>query len=292
MLAASIAYDQMSDTRTAMFTELLKQHLYVDDWMEDYKKESGIELGRYLFMRAAAWADDIRSRSDDFPFVNESWHYTNFRVDFNSGHNTKRISPQADILYAMSWGKRLMTEKWNSESGKSGFRYNDGYKALAFSWLLHLIGDIHQPLHCATLFNEVYPDGDDGGNKVCIRKDQKAKTDYSLHTFWDQLPGSNDVSLKTIVKQGKEIEEKLSQVEYEKLTEVSPYEWAYESHRLAIVNVYQNGIIGNDQTYKAKDLCPVLPENYEENAEQLAEKQLYFAGKRMAAFLIKLQWVD
>ena len=292
MIAASIAYDQLSDTRKAMFTELLKQHLYADEWLEDHKKESGVELGRYLFMRAAVWPDDIKGNDDNFPFINESWHYVNYRVDFNNGHNTKRIAPQADILYALSWGKRIMTQKWGQNSGKDGFRYDNTSKALAFSWILHLIGDIHQPLHCATLYNEYFPDGDAGGNQVCVRKDEKAKTDYSLHSFWDGLPGDGDVSMKTMVKQASDIMEKYDAVTYESLEERSPFEWSHESHRLAVTSVYLGGVIGRDQSYTAKDLCPVLPDTYEDGAKEVAEKQLYFAGKRMAAFLLTLKWND
>ena len=290
MIVASIAYDQLSDTRKAMFTELLKQHLYFDEWMEEYKKD--VELGRYLFMRAAVWPDDIKGRNLNFPFVNESWHYTDYRVDFSEGHQTKRLSPQADILYALSWAKRIMTEKWSQNSGKTGFRYDNTSKAIAFSWILHLIGDIHQPLHCASLFNEFYPNGDQGGNLICVRKDEKAKTDYSLHAFWDDLEGDSDVSLKTMIKQGEEISATHSQVEYEKLEERSPYEWSYESHRLAIANAYLQNQIGNSQGFTQKDLCPALPKGYEEAAKELADKRIYFAGKRLAAFMLTLKWSD
>jgi hypothetical protein len=45
-------------------------------------------------------------------------------------------------------------------------------KAIALAWLFHLVGDIHQPLHTAQLFTVDYPQGDRGGNEICIRVTQ------------------------------------------------------------------------------------------------------------------------
>jgi hypothetical protein len=39
-------------------------------------------------------------------------------------------------------------------------------KAIALAWLFHLVGDIHQPLHTAQLFNADYPQGDRDGNET------------------------------------------------------------------------------------------------------------------------------
>ena len=36
----------------------------------------------------------------------------------------------------------------------------------ALSWLIHLFGDVHQPLHCITRVNQFHPNGDRGGNPV------------------------------------------------------------------------------------------------------------------------------
>jgi S1/P1 Nuclease len=45
-------------------------------------------------------------------------------------------------------------------------------KAIALSWLFHLGGDIHQPLHTARLFTVEYTQGDKGGNEICVRVTQ------------------------------------------------------------------------------------------------------------------------
>jgi hypothetical protein len=38
-------------------------------------------------------------------------------------------------------------------------------RAVYLSWLIHLIGDEHMPLHCCSLFASEYPAGDKGGTR-------------------------------------------------------------------------------------------------------------------------------
>jgi hypothetical protein len=57
-------------------------------------------------------------------------------------------------------------------------------KAIALAWLFHLVGDIHVPLHTAQLFTVDYPQGDRGGNEICVRLTQAGQP-MDLHRFWD-----------------------------------------------------------------------------------------------------------
>ena len=52
----------------------------------------------------------------------------------------------------------------------------------ALSWLIHLIGDIHQPLHCVTHITSQHPapEGDRGGNSFKLKG-----TPNNLHSVWD-----------------------------------------------------------------------------------------------------------
>jgi hypothetical protein len=53
------------------------------------------------------------------------------------------------------------------------------------SWLIHLAGDLHQPLHTVALFRSDLPDGDRGGNDI------QMKGGGNLHTFWDGRVGTS-----------------------------------------------------------------------------------------------------
>ncbi len=48
---------------------------------------------------------------------------------------------------------------------------------------MHVVGDIHQPLHSVSLFNQTYPSGDRGGNS--LKMTLLNGTIKDLHSFWD-----------------------------------------------------------------------------------------------------------
>jgi hypothetical protein len=56
-------------------------------------------------------------------------------------------------------------------------------KALFSRYLIHVVGDIHQPLHSVSLYNQTFPSGDRGGNSLKITL--MNGTSQNLHSFWD-----------------------------------------------------------------------------------------------------------
>lgn len=56
-------------------------------------------------------------------------------------------------------------------------------RALFARYLVHMVGDIHQPLHSVALFNRTYPKGDAGGNFLKIT--MLNGTIANFHSFWD-----------------------------------------------------------------------------------------------------------
>ncbi len=53
-------------------------------------------------------------------------------------------------------------------------------KALALCWLIHLVGDIHQPLHTSNLFSDQFLNGDRGGNSFWIKPKGTVKATHVL----------------------------------------------------------------------------------------------------------------
>ena len=68
-----------------------------------------------------------------------------------------------------------------------GSNKSDKLKSYDLVWLLHLVGDAHQPLHSATRVSSNEHDGDNGGNNVKLCANCKDE----LHAFWDGLPGDS-----------------------------------------------------------------------------------------------------
>lgn len=61
---------------------------------------------------------------------------------------------------------------------------NSAERALMARYLIHLTGDIHQPLHSVALFNMTFPKGDQGGNLLRIKLPGNS-TAGNFHSFWD-----------------------------------------------------------------------------------------------------------
>ena len=64
-------------------------------------------------------------------------------------------------------------------------------KAIMLRLLIHVLGDLHQPLHASGFYNQTYngPDGDGGGNKYFIDDKITGQSLVNLHYFWDSGAG-------------------------------------------------------------------------------------------------------
>ncbi len=49
-------------------------------------------------------------------------------------------------------------------------------------YLIHILGDIHQPLHSSSLFNDQFSNGDQGGNLFLIKYSESIE---NLHKLFD-----------------------------------------------------------------------------------------------------------
>ncbi len=125
-------------------------------------------------------------------------------------------------------------------------------KSIALCWLLHLVGDLHQPLHGTSMIasKDTYdpqfdpPHGDLGGNRLVVRKTADDKTAVSLHFYWDALLFHDATSFAEI--EGA-VTGFMSDLKREQLTELKATEflsWAEESLELAKTVVYKgdNGV--------------------------------------------------
>jgi len=60
---------------------------------------------------------------------------------------------------------------------------NSTERALFIRFVIHVIGDIHQPLHNTNFYNDTYSTGDMGGNLMNVTL--LNGTEYELHGYWD-----------------------------------------------------------------------------------------------------------
>jgi S1/P1 nuclease len=169
MLSGAIAYQILQrenpSTIPTVRSVLEKNPWYDSRWKAQLEKLPDTERNEMLFMLAARWADDIRTR--DKAESRLPWHYVDF--PFKPEGEPASIQaiqpPQENILRAVAQNTRIL---------RTG---SDPKRGIALSWLFHLIGDIHQPLHAVQLFSREYPHGDRGGIEMWCAPFIERRTD-------------------------------------------------------------------------------------------------------------------
>jgi hypothetical protein len=132
---------------------------------------------REFARRASTWPDLVRypEPAERHAYHRPAWHYRNFYwrpsasgpVDLP----TMPVNPE-NAVERLEYFRTLLTDT----GGPVGAR------AVGLAWVLHLVGDIHQPFHCSSRVTPREPDGDLGGNLFRLGP----WTD-NLHSYWDGM---------------------------------------------------------------------------------------------------------
>lgn len=157
----------------------------------------------------------------------------------------------------------------------------------AIRFLIHYVGDIHQPLHSSARIDNNYPDGDKGGNMFAVPNHYGAS---NLHAVWDavvyefhvnpHLPFSDeDWNMFSITT--NKLKEKHPLNTLPDTTNLNPNDWEQESFQIASNIVYE-GISENT----------VLPQDYIDQTLPIAERQIVTAGYRLANLLKSINLDD
>jgi S1/P1 Nuclease len=164
-------------------------------------------------------------------------------------------------------------------------------RGIALSWLFHLIGDIHQPLHAVQLFTREYPKGDEGGTDTCVRVAQ-GRAALLLHQFWDELLTSSN-NIGTLKNIAIELQSRFSKSSLSELAVTAPEAWAKESFEIATKIAYQNGALRGTPKGQRRDCrevmnAAVLPVGYVQIARKIADRRMALSGYRLATFLERM----
>ncbi len=244
MTVAQIAYDNMKPSTKAKVDALLK-------------KNPGPDFTD--FVRSATFPDQLK-RYGIKSF--NGWHTISTPYSTDDSKTSK--AGKENVVWAIDQCVKTI------ESAKApGLE-----KARALRFLIHFVGDVHQPLHAVTLFSKEHPDGDDNGREYKV--DVKAEKPQ-LHAAWDTAFGiyrdyddSRKADLKEIRRLADAVEKTLGKPNLE---ETDPKAWAKESYKLAVKYAYS------------------LPEGskpgpgYITTAQEICQQQIGLAGLRLAKLL-------
>ena len=256
-LTALIAWQQLSPAGRDAVAALLAAHPDHPRWTT---RARSVEPAA-LLAEAATWPDDIRS---DPRFYDEGsepptpplpglpdtrrhrrWHYVDLGPDGMpvAGELDRRIGELARTL------------------GASG---SQAEHAWALPWLVHLVGDIHQPLHVGHA-------RDGGGNAVEIEDPFNPRLPFtSLHAWWDDLPGPPWL-------RGHRLEQRADRL----LAQHPPpvpgtiETWRSESHRLLTVAYPQ----------AQGSLLPIADADFRRRSRDIADRRIVDAGFRLGWLL-------
>jgi len=262
---AAVAQERLTPRARAQVDALLAGDLSAD----------GTPSGRTTLAQVASWADEIRGSDADHP----RWHFDNAPVCAGTGADacpndecaSRRIVSQLALLADPNQALRARNE--------------------ALKWVVHLAGDMHQPLHAA--------DYAQGATRVPVELEgHPDKHALTLHGAWDvrlvnaALQAGHErtpppKALRMLLK-------KAAGVDQARLRE-PPARWLEESNRLArTVALDYPGFAcvpnGGDTDAAAAATPPttqpvVLSREYQRRAIRVIDERLALAGARLAQVL-------
>jgi len=290
MAVAYVAYQKLSPAAKTRVRDLLKLNPDYDKWEKQIPQGTSTEdHDQIIFMIAATWADDIKGESQ-------------YSDDGSNGGNTPNGASSSqnigypDLLRHKYWhfidtpfspdGSALPEiPAPNAQTQIIAFRavlsssQPDELKSYDLVWLLHLIGDIHQPLHAVTRITQPHPKGDAGGNFVKLFGDALP----NLHAYWDDLPGAdckfcNDKM--QCVNRAIVLGRSLAAANAKDSRNIDTAAWVRESVEFARTVVYHDPVGVQDQAFT------IVPDSvYERQANRLARRRVALAGARLAQVL-------
>lgn len=229
----------------------------------------------------SSWADKIRYMKEYKEIYpgNGSWHYVDFNVTerYDENFDLQPDSKGRDIVGAIRrWADELASPKIPLE-----------HKLDAVRFLVHFVGDIHQPLHCA------YRYGDMGGNMIPVNTfqgrnysfDADTPMDYgppSIHSVWDEamvyeLLGNTRPRIKA-----RQLRKEITDAEFKKWSNDYILSWAIDSYWRARKEVYR-WPTGDPLPWKwARPGMDLTSENYIDARLPIVSEQLKKGGVRLA----------
>ncbi|HEX5551011.1 MAG TPA: S1/P1 nuclease [Nitrospira sp.] len=280
MMVAAIAYDQLTPEVRQNVIALLRLNPQYATWVTDVPED---DKPRVAFLRASRWADDIKrdpaymqdgSEGGNRPagrnaarhigyadkFMHKYWHFIDLPFSPEPIVLSDPLEPNARTQIAL-FRKALKSSTSSNE-----------LKSYDLVWLIHLVADVHQPLHAASRFDHTHPDGDAGGNGVLVCS-PPCEIQEKLHAFWDNVLG---VSRDTAIAIDRA--NHLPAADPTRASISDEAIWIRESFEAAQTHVYVDPIEVGRGPYE-------LTDDYIAAAQDLATQRIALAGVRLANLL-------
>lgn len=247
-LVAEIAYQQLdhhSQTELVQLYEVMHR---------DYP-----ELTQPIDL--AIWPDLIRKQTVD---AYTHWHYID--TPYQSDETTSTLTLDTDNAL---WALQQINTTLLSDKTKLIER------ARFTAFLIHIVGDLHQPLHTISRISKEHPEGDMGGNLFLVIDPKHEESLISLHSLWDSNFGLfKRMSDQEIQQLAQEIIARYPKNHFsDQELNASASVWTNESYELAKNWVYTT----------AEHQKPSMA--YQERSQEMIHQRIAIAGYRLARLL-------
>jgi len=255
-MVGEIAARYIEPKANAEILELLKNDRFAD----------GQPSGRHTLGEVANWADEIKDM--EWGKRRASWHYDDVP-----------LCEAAEYSKYCKNGRCASAQLARQIEILGNERARPGQRNEALKWVVHLMGDLHQPLHAANR-------GDHGGNRVQVsffgERDNPPYGTLNLHAVWD-------VSMvrRLIADRGGEraiVSAPIADGNRNAWEKGSISDWTGESHRIARDTVYPLLPVAASCSSKIVEVV-AIDQPYYAKAAPLIEIQIKKAGVRLARVL-------
>lgn len=223
---------------------------------EKTKKTLTKILGNESLAEVSNYADEMRSNPDDF-WQTQASHYHYVTVPKGKLYRDIGAPEQGDAVFALNKYSQIVRDPLASMADKR----------LSIKFIVHLIGDLHQPLHVGN-------GTDRGGNDVKVKFFGR---DNNLHRVWDN--GMLDRKQLSFTEWSTWLNRQISEKDVIQWSEIDPHVWIKESAAI------------RDKIYPAPPSpgeFPSLKYQYLYNNLPILKLRLKQAGVRIAAYLNEL----
>src|SRR3990167_362572 len=177
--------------------------------LENYNKAFNLGYKPKSLQQAAVWLDWIHCRQ----IICKNFKYYHY-VDYPYSDDRSRVNApyKVNAITAVEQAMYILQNP----------RYSAYEKGLQLRILMHVVADLHQPMHTISLFNARFPHGDRGGNDYLLGNNRVGK---NLHAYWDR--GGGYLRKKSFKKP------KAGKTLVKECEDLDPRIWARESYNIA-----------------------------------------------------------
>ena len=271
--AALIAYRDLREETQRSVQGVLRNHPQYGEFLAK-NVPANANRDEWVVMQASVWPDWIKGARRDIKarYNRPDQHYVNLPVRNLDGADVAAEAIERNIAGPTRnrGGILAAIPKAAAVLKDTAAAPADG--EVQFCWLLHLVGDLHQPLHAAAYYTKDSPDGDMGGNLFFVTRDGSPTR---LHSLWDGILG-NFEEFPTLDLLARTLTAK-EPVTAAARAVADPKAWAEEGRRLAETVAYRDGtgalkgeLVGGFDAMPVSP--PPLPQGYEAKARSVARR--------------------